>query len=511
MPSDTNRVQIQDHTAEIFKLLVSTVQEYAIFALDPEGRILTWNIGAQRLKGYRADEIIGEHFSRFYTPEDLARNHPAKELELAISQGKYEEEGWRIRKDGTRFWANVVITALKDETGKLRGFAKITRDLTERKRIEEVRATELAYRETKALLNASPCFFGLVEPGTGKIIATNDLALQVIGKTGDEIAGKLFWECPWWSPLPESAKKIQETMEKASKGITSEFDIPYWTSLGGDKGEIRWVAFRAIPKRNEYNGVSQIAVSGIDITERRAAEEYSREAIRVRDEFLSIASHELKTPLTGIKIHTQLFNRMLAKNPAKTLTESNVSQLVSIVDTSVDRIGRLVEDMLDIARISNQKLSFHFEQTDLAKIVYETLIRLTPQMEEAGITIEMNLEPGLICHIDHFRWDQVLTNLVTNAIRYAPQAPVKIALRREENYALFSFQDHGPGIAKSDHLKIFKRFERLISANEVSGMGLGLFICEQIVTGHRGSIAVEGDLGQGTRFVIKIPLIGDLK
>ncbi len=122
---------------EIFRLLVEGVRDYAIFMLDPEGRITTWNAGAERMKGYEAGEIIGEHFSVFYTEEDLRRGHPEEELRIAVSQGRYEEEGWRVRKDGSRFWANVLITALRDNEGRLRGFSKITRDVTERKRAQE--------------------------------------------------------------------------------------------------------------------------------------------------------------------------------------------------------------------------------------------------------------------------------------------------------------------------------------------------------------------------------------
>src|SRR5262245_33252558 len=127
----------RDYEGERFRLLVEGVREYAIFMLDPQGYIVTWNKGAERIKGYTADEIIGQHFSKFYPPEQVASEHPQHELQLAIANGKYEEEGWRIRKDGSKFWANVVITALKNEDGTLRGFAKVTRDLTERRAAEE--------------------------------------------------------------------------------------------------------------------------------------------------------------------------------------------------------------------------------------------------------------------------------------------------------------------------------------------------------------------------------------
>src|SRR5215204_287282 len=122
---------------ERFRLLVEGVKDYAIFMLDPHGYITTWNEGARRIKGYEAEEIMGEHFSIFYTDEDVERGHPEEELRFAAAEGSYEEEGLRVRKDGSTFWASVLITALWDEEGELRGFAKVTRDITERKEAEE--------------------------------------------------------------------------------------------------------------------------------------------------------------------------------------------------------------------------------------------------------------------------------------------------------------------------------------------------------------------------------------
>jgi PAS domain S-box-containing protein len=131
---------------ERLRLVIEGVRDYAIFLLDPEGRVASWNAGAQRIKGYRPEEILGSHFSRFYPPEDVAADKPRRALETAAAQGRWEDEGWRVRKDGSRFWANVVITALRDETDRLRGFVKITRDITERRHLEEakLRAERLA-------------------------------------------------------------------------------------------------------------------------------------------------------------------------------------------------------------------------------------------------------------------------------------------------------------------------------------------------------------------------------
>jgi PAS domain S-box-containing protein len=153
--------------SRLLTLLIDSVSEYAIFAMDDQGYIVTWNRGAQRLKGYTEDEIVGRHFSTFYTEPDIVRDHPAHELEIATREGRYEEEGWRVRKDGTLFWANVVITALRDEDGQIVGFGKVTRDLTDRRRAEQARekaAKELEEANEQLRTFASAAAHDLAEP-----------------------------------------------------------------------------------------------------------------------------------------------------------------------------------------------------------------------------------------------------------------------------------------------------------------------------------------------------------
>ena len=146
MKSETNPATTEDHqakartppaAADLLRMLVENVRDYAIILLDPAGKVLSWNAGAERLKGWKAQEIIGQHFSKFYPPEAVAQGKAAHELKTAAEEGRFEDEGWRVRKDGTRFWANVIVTALRDERGELQGFGKLTRDLSERRHAED--------------------------------------------------------------------------------------------------------------------------------------------------------------------------------------------------------------------------------------------------------------------------------------------------------------------------------------------------------------------------------------
>jgi len=182
---------------ERFRLLVEGVKDYAIFMLDPRGHITTWNEGARRIKGYEAEEIIGEHFSVFYTGEDVERAHPEEELRIATAEGQYEEEGIRVRKDGSTFWASVLITALRDEDGELRGFAKVTRDITARKEAEErerLLAQERAARErtTDILESISDAFYTV--DGEWRFTYVNNRAEELWGRPREELLGKSVWE-----------------------------------------------------------------------------------------------------------------------------------------------------------------------------------------------------------------------------------------------------------------------------------------------------------------------------
>lgn len=160
--------------------------------LDTHGRVASWNTGAERIKGYRADEIMGMHFSTFYPKESVESGHPENELKVAAAEGRFEEEGWRIGKDGSRFWANVVITALRDRAGELKGFSKITRDLTERKRAEAtVREREARYRR---LFEASRDGVVIVDIPTGRIIDANPAISEALGHAHDELLGKELWQ-----------------------------------------------------------------------------------------------------------------------------------------------------------------------------------------------------------------------------------------------------------------------------------------------------------------------------
>src|SRR5215813_10987598 len=284
---------------ERFRALVSSVKDYAIFMLDPSGRIESWNKGAEQTKGYAADEIIGEHMSRFYTPEDLARGLPSTLLAQAERDGRVESEGWRVRKDGTRFWADVVITALVDDRGELMGYAKVTRDLTERLRAQEEQL-RLAHAE---------------------------------------------------------------------------------------------------------------------------------EAVRLRDEFLSIAAHELRTPLSAVQLQLQA----LLEWP-EGLTP-RVRTKVERACRSGERLVALVDALLDVSRISSGNLTLNPTAFDLNEAVREVVERLREHAQRAGSEVTIRSDGPLEGAWDRLRIEQVVTNLLSNALKYAAASAVELVIQGTETEA----------------------------------------------------------------------------
>ncbi|HZW89653.1 MAG TPA: PAS domain-containing sensor histidine kinase [Myxococcaceae bacterium] len=354
---------------ERFRALVSSVKDYAIFMLDPSGRIETWNAGAERTKGYTADEIIGEHISRFYTPEDLARGLPAKLLAQARLDGRVESEGWRVRKDGTRFWADVVITALVNDRGELMGYAKVTRDLTERLRAQEEQL-RLAHAE---------------------------------------------------------------------------------------------------------------------------------EAVRLRDEFLSIAAHELRTPLSAVQLQLQaLLERPEGLDPR---TRAKVERACR----SGERLVTLVDTLLDVSRITTGSFNLVLSRFDITVAVQEVVDRFREHAIRAGSSVTVRSEGVLEGRWDRLRIEQVATNLLTNALKYAAGTPVEITLTGTEHDVTMMVSDAGPGIPPSEQERIFLRFERAAPMRNFGGLGLGLYVARQIVEAHGGQIQLAHPVPKGAHFVIRLP------
>lgn len=511
---------------EVFKLLINAVDDYAIFVLNPHGYIETWSSGAEKLKGYSSDEIIGCHFSRFYTRSDLNRNHPQHELEVAARTGKYAEEGWRVRKDGSVFWANVTITALRDNSGKLRGFGKVTRDLTQRKRSElELKQSEERFRLMVECVQDYAIF---MLDSKGNVTTWNKGAQRNKGYNADEVIGTHFSQ---FYPAEEQAVgKPERVLGEAVKN--GRFEDEGW-QIRKD-GSRFWANVVITPLHDDEQRLIGFSNVTRNLTERKSAEDALREshanleerillrtkelekekwraekAVTARDHFFSIASHELKTPLFSLKLQSQLRQRRLNKNRLSDFTPEKLKKLFREDDMQVNRLSTLVDNMLDLSRLTSGNLQLAKESIHLKSLLEEILDRTQPLMAESHNEVFLN-GPEDICGVwDRARLEQVFTNLLTNAGKYAAGKPVIFTIEKIDDCVSISVQDFGAGISEEHQKRIFEPFQRINPHGSTPGLGLGLHICKCIIEAHGGTLRVQSRMGQGSLFKVELPLKHD--
>jgi PAS domain S-box-containing protein len=503
---------------ERFRLLVESVRDYAIFMLDPDGVVLTWNAGAERFKGYRAVEIIGQHFSRFYPPEALARGLPEQELQVASKTGVFEDEGWRVRKDGSLFWANVVITAMRDAQGELVGYAKITRDLTQRRAHEEdLRRSEERFR--LLIEGVKDCAIFMLD-ANGRIVTWNVGAERIKGYGASDIIGQHFSVF-----YPQEARdsgwpehELQVAAEKGSFVDTGwrvrKDGTTFWanvtiTALRDDTGRLLGYA-KLTRDLTETKRVEAIEMANQQREEMLDAERSARmaaqRATRIKDEFLATLSHELRTPLSAILGWTQLLLRGESpKGP------DEQKRAIEVIDRNARAQVQLIDDLLDMSRIMTGKLRLELRQISFASVVEAAVDSAKPSADAKAIRLKAILGAGQdIVSADGARMQQVVWNLLTNAIKFTPKGgQVQVLLQRVNSHLELNVSDTGIGIPPSYLPNVFDRFSQKDSSTTrtFGGLGLGLAICKQLVELHGGSIraASQGE-GKGATFSVQLPL-----
>jgi PAS domain S-box-containing protein len=706
---------------QLLRLLVDRVEDYAIFVLDPHGHVASWNPGAARIKGYRPEEIIGSHFSRFYRRDEVEAGKCEMELVEAARLGRFEDEGWRVRKDGSEFWANVVITALRDETGRLVGYAKVTRDLTARRQSEEdarrLAEARASQRASETLLRVGTAFASaLTRDDVASVIATevlpalaadggslairrpqtDELVLQwslgyrpeqvreyqTVGITEalpraeaartrapvfldsrEEISARYprlatgYLEVHAHAALPLvagggaigvlglsrslplpfdptdrtlilavanqcalalaralaferelEAKRGANFLAQASVSLSSTLDVDSiaktlaelavpmlgdWCAVELlDEGALREVALvhadackvgLARELRRRYppdpSVAAEVIRTGVPVVHSVVTDEdlaaaaqdaahlealrafglrsalvlplgsggasvgvltvawsetdrhYSaddvntvallcgraslaienarlydevRHAVRVRDDFMSIAGHELRTPLAAMLLSLQSLDRLLGKPDDPPSLEA-LRDRVAKAERNGRRLERLISELLDVARIRSGRLTLEPEELDLAELVRTTVSGFSDLAARHGCELHIDVGEPLHGRWDRFRLEQVVGNLVTNALKYGRCRPVRVSLVEADGAAVLEVEDSGIGIDASHHGRIFERFERAVTAPHFGGLGLGLWICRQIVDASGGTIEVQSEPEVGSRFRVVLP------
>ena len=473
---------------ERFRLLIESVQDYAIFMLDPDGCVATWNSGAQRIHGFSAREIMGQNFSQFYTDEDRKAGKPRWELDCAKVQGRLEQEAWRLRKGGERFWAFCVITAMRDAKGKLIGFANVMRDLSEYKATEaRLRASEEQFRMLVDGVDEYAIY--LLDP-TGNIVTWNSGAQNLKGYSASEVIGKNF--ALFYTSEDVATEKPQRNLDQArqdghirSEGVRVRKDGSTFqaevvlTALKDADGNLRG-----------FSKVTRDITDQIRIREAEAAKMAAEKSNKAKDDFLAALSHELRTPLTPALAAASY----LVDNAGKLPSEFTVE--LDVIRRNVQLEARLIDDLLDLTRVARGKISLHFEHTDAHTCLKEALAIARENVVEKKLHVSTILDAERH-HIraDGVRIEQVFWNLINNAVKFTPaEGKIDIRTSNDANGRFeFEISDTGVGIDAAQQDALFKPFEQgePSSARQFGGLGLGLAISKHLIDLHGGTISVE--------------------
>ncbi|HYE46120.1 MAG TPA: PAS domain S-box protein [Caulobacter sp.] len=492
--------------AESFRRLIESISDYAIYMLDPQGRITNWNRGAQQIKGYSAEEVVGSHFSRFFTPEDAAAGLPGRGLATALAEGRFEAEAWRVRKDGTRFWANVVVDPIYDDEGRHIGFAKITRDMTERKAAQEALArSEREFR----LLVAGVIDYALYMLDTeGRVSTWNSGAEKIKGYSAEEIIGQHFSR--FYTPADREAGRPAHALAKAAE--EGRYEAEAWRVR--KDGSLFWANVVIDPVRDETGELIGFAKITRDITERRNAQlelDAARERLAQAQKMEALGqltggvAHDFNNLLMVVTGQVELLRRRIGHNPAAVRS-------LEAIEAAARRGQDLTRHLLAFAR--RQRLQpAPLALSDRAEALKELL------STSIGSTSRLHIDlPSTLwtVEVDVSELELSLLNLVVNARDAMPGGgdisisarnlvldPVEDGSGLAGDFVAITVRDSGQGIPPDILARIFEPF---FTTKEVDkGTGLGLSQVYGFAEQSGGRVTVESRLGEGAAFTLILP------
>lgn len=440
-------------------------------------------------------DILGENLYRQIQPK----------IKEALSGRVMKFEIEATFADGNRKILQTTYIPDFDSEQRVRGVVILADDITARKRSEA--RTDFLSDTTITLSESLDSELTLKKVAVLAVPRIADLCFVVESEGGYSQLVSALTE----SAIQSLISKYPHLAALISSGeINSLISVPFKTASGASLGTLVFIVTKKSDRRydssdlkffEEFTRRCALAMENTQLLSQL------REAVRTRDEFLSIASHELKTPITSLKLQAQMQQRRRAhRDPAIQGLESTDKLIDSFVQ-QIDRMSKLIDDMLDISRIAHGKLYLEPVRFNLGEMVREVVDRFSEQLRAQGCTLKLSIESSVVGQWDRYRIEQVVVNLMTNALKYGEGKPIEVKVMASNGNALIQFKDQGMGIARENLDRIFRRFERAVSSSNISGLGLGLYISRQIVEAHGGMIRVASFPGQGSVFTVELPLI----
>ena len=479
MHDDSSRAAASPGANADVSRLVAQVVDYAIIGLDGSGTIESWNAGAERLKGYSQAEAIGRSFSMFYTEEDRHTGLPLKLLEEARLKGRVENIGWRVRKDGTRFWGDVVITALHDDDGRLSGFAKVTRDLTAQHALEEsLRRSEERFR---LLVSQVRDYAIIALDASGTIESWNAGAEGLKGYTAEEAIGQSF--SMFYTDGDRRSGLPLELLDRARQQGSVEH-----TGWRVRKDGTRfWGDVIITALRDDEGRLSGFAKVTRDLTERKELED-------AQASFLATIAHDFRTPVTAMKGFTEL---------ARDADHGQLDEFLTRIDANADRLMQMMNDLVSYATLHAIVVAPRPEPLDLAELVRDVVTAMGSTTDLSRVSLPTGQVPVTT---DKTSMERVIANLVTNAVKYS-EGPVSVDVEPVGSWVRLTVSDSGRGIDPADLATIFDEFKRGKLAQDDGGQGLGLTSVRSLVEELGGRVNIESAIGQGTIVVVELPQV----
>ncbi len=497
---------------EYNRLLLDSVNEDTVIMLDPDGHVQTWNLASERIRGYTAEQILGQNFSVFFPPEDIAAGVPASILDFARINGRHSMEGWRVRKDGSRMFAGVVINAIRHETGNLIGFAHVVRDITEL--AAERTALHSANERIRLATDSGGIGIWDYHIGTGEVVWDHWMC-RLYGLDPQE---KLGGYDVWLRHLhPEDRAAAEQAMSEAIAG-TAAFNAAFrivWKD--GSVHHIRGsghlicdtagVAVRMIGANWDVTEARELAATLAQQAERVAeARDVAEKASQAKSRFLAGMSHELRTPLNGILGNARLLQLEGGLQPAQ------IARLDTMLGAG-SHLLEMIQCVLDLSEIETDRMALHAAPVDLRVVAKACLDMVRHMAVENGLALNFSVaaDVPVLAIADPVRLRQILLNLLGNAAKFTGRGGIDLRLRTTADGASLRFDvaDTGPGIPQEKRHRLFQDFMRLQSGDSraVEGAGLGLALSARLAALMGGQIGHIENPGGGSIFWLELPLL----